>query len=109
MKNQIYYIEPFKKGDLWVFNDETTGLVEEPFISGIPEIINYYVGKKVSKIGLLFSKAMFPEYTTKLQKKKSEFGGAWYTDYNNGLEGWLCPALFRYFEKAPNRLFVKIT
>lgn len=23
------------------------------------------------------------------------------------MEGWLCPALFKYFEQAPARIFVK--
>jgi len=33
--------------------------------------------------------------------------GYWYRVKNIGAEGWLCPALFRYFETAPESIYVK--
>ena len=105
--NQIYTIEPYLKGTSWVFNDEARGLQEEPFVSGIPKIIKYYV-KSRKKFKLLFSKAQFPDWNLKLQRQRVEFGGAWYFDTETNLEGWLCPALLKYFDKAPVKLFCKI-
>jgi hypothetical protein len=34
-------------------------------------------------------------------------GGNWYQADQPPSEGWLCPALFRYFDSAPAELFVK--
>ena len=34
-------------------------------------------------------------------------GGNWYASDDPPMEGWLCPALFRYFDKAPAELYVK--
>jgi hypothetical protein len=34
-------------------------------------------------------------------------GGNWYTSDDPPMEGWLCPALFRYFDRAPSELYVK--
>jgi len=36
-----------------------------------------------------------------------DMGGNWYGSEDSPMEGWLCPALFRYFEKAPAELYVK--
>jgi hypothetical protein len=43
----------------------------------------------------------------KLEGGREEFGGNWYQADEPPMEGWLCPALFRYFETAPAELFVK--
>jgi hypothetical protein len=31
----------------------------------------------------------------------------WYRSEEPAMEGWLCPALFRYFDEAPRNLYVK--
>ena len=36
-------IHPYLFNGVWVFDDESTGLVREPFVSGIPEMINKLV------------------------------------------------------------------
>jgi len=33
--------------------------------------------------------------------------GNWYRADEPPMEGWLCPALFRYFDEAPPELYVK--
>jgi hypothetical protein len=33
--------------------------------------------------------------------------GNWYRVDEPPSEGWLCPALFKYFDEAPRELFVK--
>ena len=37
-----------------------------------------------------------------------ESGGNWYYSPEYDAEGWLCPALFKYFEWAPERLYVQV-
>ncbi|NDC10677.1 MAG: hypothetical protein EBZ75_15335 [Oxalobacteraceae bacterium] len=39
MSNQIQVISPYWLHGTWVFDDDRVGLVEEPFVSGVPEMI----------------------------------------------------------------------
>jgi hypothetical protein len=56
---------------------------------------------------LLFSASPFPGYQRKLTRLREEFGGWWYESTEPEMEGWLCPALFRYFDEAPAEIYVK--
>ncbi len=56
---------------------------------------------------LLFSATPFPGYTAKLEWQREEFSGNWYYGGQFEMEGWLCPALFKYFRQAPLEIFVK--
>ena len=42
-----------------------------------------------------------------LTKLREEMGGCWYEANEPEGEGWLCPALFRYFDEAPEEIYVK--
>lgn len=103
-------IEIYKHCGTWAFTDPTKGLQDEPFVAGIPEIIDLFIekysnnAKKTHRI--TFSASNFPGSHGKLIKKESEAGGAWYS-YENKMKGWLCPATLHYFEKHPDELFVK--
>ena len=112
MPNQIMVIAPYWIEDLraWVFDDPAVGLEQEPFVSGVPEMIDFLVqGIPNAKSGfrMIFSAAPFPGYQRKLVWKREEMGGNWYGTDDPPMEGWLCPALFRYFDKAPAELYVK--
>jgi hypothetical protein len=53
----------------WVFDDERVGLVREPFVSGIPEMMDTLVQNiPISDRGckLLLSAHLFPGYQTEL-------------------------------------------
>jgi len=43
----------------------------------------------------------------KLQWAREEYGDNWYFSPEFKMEGWLCPALFKYFDQAPKEIFVK--
>jgi len=110
MSNQIQIISPYWLHGTWVFNDDRVGLVQEPFVSGVPELIDDLVADiSDARQGfrLLFSAAPFPGFQRKLTWVREEMGGNWYRADQPPSEGWLCPALFRYFEAAPTELFVK--
>ena len=112
MHNQIMAIAPYWADDIgaWVFDDPGVGLVREPFVNGIPEMIDFLVKDIPDAQGgfrMLFSADPFPGYQKKLAWSREEMGGNWYAADDPPMEGWLCPALFRYFEKAPARLYVK--
>ena len=111
MNNSILVIHPYKYNGTWVFDDPATGLVKEPFVSGVPEIINWMT-KDIPKAGkgfsLLFAATPFPG-AIMFHKMSEEFSGTWYRmDTSIELmDGWLCPALFKYFPKAPDILYAK--
>jgi len=54
---------------------------------------------------LIFSGSPFPGHQYRLDWRREEGGGNWYYSIDLDMEGWLCPALFRYFtERAKNAL-----
>lgn len=109
-ENAIMVISPYKDQGTWVFDDASSGLVKEPFVAGVPEMIDVLV-KDVPDaehgFRLLFSAAPFPGYQKKLSWLRGDMGGNYYALDNPPMEGWICPALFKYYEKAPPALFVK--
>lgn len=110
MSNQIGIISPYWLHDTWVFDDPATGLVQEPFVAGVPVMIDDLVADipdARSGFRLLFSALPFPGYQRKLEWVREEMGGNWYRSEEPPMEGWLCPALFRYFESAPAELYVR--
>jgi hypothetical protein len=56
---------------------------------------------------LLFSTAPFPGYQRRLEWVREEMDGNWYRADEPPMEGWLCPALLKFFETAPQEIFVK--
>ena len=110
MANVLTVIQPYWYADTWVFDDESVGLDKEPFVQGIPEMIDYLV-KDIpnarSGFMLLFSSQPFAGYQVELTRVREEYGGYWYKAKDEGAEGWLCPALFKYFESAPESLYIK--
>ncbi len=110
MNNSIMVIQPYRHSGTWVFDDPAVGLVQEPFVSGIPEMIDILVENipdAVAGFRLLFSATPFPGFAIKLDWKRGEYDGNWYEAQQYGMEGWLCPALFKYFAAAPRELYVK--
>jgi len=110
MANTLMAIQPYWYLDTWVFDDESAGLDKEPFLQGVPEMIDDLV-KDIpnarSGFRLLFSSVPFPNYQLELTRVKEEYGGYWYRAENTSAEGWLCPALFKYFETAPEIIYVR--
>ena len=78
-----------------------------PFVLGVPAMIEILV-KDIPEAEkgfvLFFSESPFPRYQSELTWLREESGGNWYRETRTGLEGWLCPALFRYFREAPRRI-----
>ena len=109
-KNQVMVIQPYRAHGTWVFDDPAAGLVQEPFIAGIPAMIDLLVEDNPNAsqgFRLLFSADQIPGFQVSVVWLREENGGNWYRDPDTDMEGWLCPALFRYFEKAPDLLYVK--
>ncbi|MEI6259638.1 MAG: DUF6717 family protein [Deltaproteobacteria bacterium] len=56
---------------------------------------------------LLFSSIPFHGYQIELQRHREESGGNWYYSKLLDIEGWLCPAMFKYFDVAPNYIYAQ--
>jgi hypothetical protein len=106
--NAISVIAPYKYEGIWVFDDPAVGLVREAFVAGIDTMIDKLVADipdAAKGFRLIFSPTPFPGYTVKLEWRREEYGGNWYYCPQFDLEGWLCPALFKYFPEAPPELY----
>ncbi len=55
---------------------------------------------------LKFSGEPFDGHQLEATKLNEESGGNWYEA--NGMKGWLCPALFKYFTIAPDKLYIRV-
>jgi len=108
--NTLIAIYPYKFEGLWVFDDEKAGLVQEPFVSGADTIIDKLtesIPNAENGFRLLFSASPFPGDVVTFEWVREEFGGNWYRNVDLGMEGWLCPAMFEYFETAPQKIFAR--
>ena len=113
MNNTLMVLEPYRFGETWAFDDGSKNIEVEPFVFGIPEIIDGYtkfldgVPEDNKKFRLIFSLAPFPSYDDKLIWEKEESGGNWYTAVGLGKSGWLCPCMYNYFPVAPKEIYFK--
>jgi hypothetical protein len=109
--NSLSVIHPYKVGGVWVFDDPRVGLVQEPFVAGADEVIDRMVAEipnAEAGATLIFSARPFPGSQYEFHWRREEYGGNWYYSPRFDMEGWLCPALFKYFEQAPERLYVQV-
>lgn len=100
--NSLLAIAPYRQAGTWVFDDPNAGLKAEPFIAGIPELIDKLVAEADIPnadrgFRLIFSTREFPGFQAKAVWRRRENAGNWYFVEKYGAEGWLCPALFKYF------------
>jgi hypothetical protein len=109
--NSLFVIAPYKHEGLWVFDDPAVGLTKEPFIAGIDTMIDKATANIPNAdrgFRAIFSAQSFPGADFKLEWRREESGGNWYYSEQFKMEGWLCPALFKYFPSAPPEIYVKV-
>jgi hypothetical protein len=109
--NSLLVIHPYKSGNTWVFDDPAVGLVREPFVAGADVLLDRMsenIPNAAQGMTIVFSAQPFPGYQYEVQWRREEFGGNWYYSPAHNMEGWLCPALFEYFEKAPERIYLQV-
>ncbi len=108
--NSLRVIHPYRSEGMWVFDDETAGLVQEPFVSGADAVIDRMVEAipgAADGFTLVFSDKPFPGHQLALEWRREEHEGNWYYAAALDMEGWLCPALFKYFDAAPSRIYAQ--
>ena len=108
--NSIMVLMPYRHAGTWVFDDAAAGLRQEPFVAGIPEMMDAMVRDIPDAdkgFRLLFSAQPFPGHTHKLIWRRGDKTGNWYFSEQYQKEGWLCPGLFKYYKDAPKEIYVK--
>jgi len=128
MANVLMVIEPYWYQGTWVFDDASKGLEKEPLEgrfegelaaimelagltgTGLSDMIDYLV-KDIpnarSGFVLLFSSQPFVGYQVELTRVREEYGGWTYQAKDYRAEPWLPPTLLRYFNTAPETIYVK--
>jgi hypothetical protein len=109
--NSIMVIAPYKYLGMWVFDDDAKDLLREPFVGGTDEIIDLLTaGIEDADKGfrLVFASSPFPDCQFKLIWQREELSGNTYLLEGTEAEGWLCPALLKYFDSAPQTIYFKV-
>lgn len=108
--NALFVIHPYKHAGQWVFDDERVGLAREPFIAGADVIIDSMtagIADAAAGFTLVFSARPFPGYQARFEWRRAEYDGNWYYSRELDMEGWLCPALQKYFDQPPCELYAQ--
>ncbi len=109
--NSIFAIRPYKTLGFWVFDDEARGLKEEPFVGGADTLIDLVTSEIPDAregFAMLFSDQAFPGATIQMEWRRPELSGNTYWCEQFQVEGWLCPALLKYFGEPPKHIYVKV-
>jgi hypothetical protein len=112
LNNSIFVIKPYKWEGLWLFDDARVGLVKEPFVGGADTMIDMataHLPNAGKGFLAVFSAGYFPDAQIVLEWVREDGGGGnVYRWKEKEMEGWLCPALLRYFSVPPPKLFIQV-
>lgn len=111
--NAVHVLYP-KRSEFgtWYFTDPAANLDGEPFVGEINDMIDYLV-KDIpnAKDGFILYFSDQPiknhQMSFTLIEATPGRGGADYRCDQLNIEGWLCPALFCYFQDPPARLYAR--
>lgn len=122
MQNSIFTIYPYRtEGNGWAFDDETVGLVREPFVAGADDLLSLLSGG-APKMAVTFSDQWFPDHLLVLEQMTKEElvsagilrsvddevpSGTFYKQPEREHMLWLCPALNKYYSVSPETIYFK--
>lgn len=111
--NALFRIQAYQFKGGWVFDDESRGLKEEPFVIGADTWLQRTYeerGLADGKVNFVFSPTPLPQYTDKLTMQSTDiYAGSWYFTEKYQERLWLCPALFKFFPEAPKEIYVLVS
>lgn len=106
-----YRIRPFKKDGMWMFTDIGVNLENEPLVQGIDAMIEELTASipdAETGFEMVFADEPFAGAQVSLEWiRADEIEGNWYRCPEFALDGWLCPALGKYFADPPKHLFIQ--
>jgi len=109
--NSIAIINPYFYRGTWVFDDLEHGLIREAFVAGSDRIITEMVSNipdAVRGFSMIFSAEPFPGHQYRFDWRREQMKGNVYYSPDFDMNGWLCAALFHYFEKTPQHIYVQV-
>lgn len=118
--NSIFPLYAYRHHGMWVFDDEATGLVKEPFVSGADILFDHMAGRHLdgtnTEVSIAFSTTPMPGYDVSFTLTGADgHDGHYYkvTEFVGdedmvGFPFWLCPALLKYYPQAPKNVYIKI-
>lgn len=127
--NALFCISPYVHGRMWVFDDEEKGLDKEPFVFGADTLLDKVYEATKDKDGawdvhsIIFSKHTLPVgdesphivIARGSSDPTKEEGTHWVVVEASALLGdclghklWLCPALYEYYDTAPEELHIAL-
>lgn len=116
MSNSLFVIHPYNTlpngCGAWVFDDKAREIKAEPFVNGIPEMIDHFIKdipKAFKGFTLIFSSKPFPDSQAHLIFIEKLGMGTWYrlAGMKGMKPGWLCPVLYKYFKTPPKNIYCK--
>ena len=101
----------YKRDTRWFFDDPSRGIYLEEFVEGVPDlIIELAEDPKVTRIQLEVSTIPITKANGALHRITEEdtlqSEGVFYS--MGSLKGWFCPTFWKYFDKAPDTLWVRV-
>ena len=115
--NVIHVIYPYLEAGQWVFDDDRVDLNKEAFVAGADTFIDLGLERLGIKgddgFRAMFSAVPFPDHQFSLVHKTDGLGGTKglmgniYVSPEFNMEGWFCPALYRYFKHPPEAMYIK--
>ena len=123
--NSLFVLHPYVHNGTWVFDDEERGLIMEPFVAGADTLLDKVYDATVDEKGdwnfggLIFSSEPLPQTTLVIRRTEEDpdrIGTHWIVEGSpgetyqdcQGHELWLCPALYEFFDNAPEYIYIKV-
>lgn len=125
MPNSLFTINAYRKHHMWMFDDESRDIKEEPFVFGADLMLDYASGsvkpdgsldESKDECTIVFSATPMPKNDIHIRLYEPDgMDGHFYEvvkfdqwQEGEGFQFWLCPALLAFFDKAPENIYVKI-
>ena len=102
----------YKTNGTWMFDDESKQILEEPFVGGFSELIDFVLKEyKVFNgahrgIDIEFSLENESDNMVKIEKVE-DLDDNWARYKYKNLEGLLCPVTLQYLGKHPDYFYIK--
>ena len=111
--NQIHVLHPYRYAGQWVFNDPRVELRGEPLMGVAGQLLDLLIAREKIKraewgFRLLFAATPFPGHQVVLTLKQASYVGAEYAFAGFTQPVWLCPGIYKYFERAPATLYIRV-
>ena len=120
MANALFSLSAYVKNDMWMFDDESRDIKEEPFVAGADTMFDLMSGRSadlsIDRCNIVFGSTPIPDYDVHVKLKGDDGHDGHYYVVNKFIKYpavetfkfWLCPALLAFFDEAPQDIYVSV-